>query len=121
MSAIRIAAMRTALRPTTRRVQASAQRRLQSTHNTTPGTERGGRPTGSPVGNKGTTKEAYKTDGSGSIGSGSIGSNKNLAIVGAAALALGGMYSMFMARPEKVAEVGYKTDPDAVAKHRAQG
>lgn len=40
--------------------------------------------------------------------------------MGAAALALGGIYSMFMAKPEKVADVGYKTDPDAVAKHRAQ-
>lgn len=41
-------------------------------------------------------------------------------LMGAAALALGGIYSMFMAKPEKVADVGYKTDPDAVAKHRAQ-
>ena len=40
--------------------------------------------------------------------------------MGAAALAVGGVYSMFMARPDKVAELGYKTDPDAVAKHRAQ-
>ena len=73
MSAARITAMRAVLRPTTRRAQASAQRRLESTHNTTPGTERGGHATGSPVGNKGTTGESFKTDGSGSISS-----NKNL-------------------------------------------
>jgi len=65
--------MRAALRPTARRVQASPQRRLQSTHNTTPGTERGGHATGSPVGNKSTTKEAYGPDGSRSTAS-----NKNL-------------------------------------------
>lgn len=74
MSATRVTAMRAALRPSARRVQVSAPRRLQSTYNPTHGTERGGHSTGSPVGNKSTTKESYGPDGSRSTAS-----NKSLA------------------------------------------
>lgn len=66
--------MGAAIRPTTRRVQVSSPRRLQSTYNPTHGTERGGHSTGSPVGNKSTTKESYGPDGSRSTAS-----NKSLA------------------------------------------
>ncbi len=37
---------------------------------------------------------------------------------GLAAITAGGVYSMFMARPEKVASAGHKEDPSAVENHQ---
>ncbi|KAK1759844.1 hypothetical protein QBC47DRAFT_373170 [Echria macrotheca] len=101
MSAVRTSAMRAALRPV--RALPGGQARLATTGPTKPAD-------GAEI--KGTAK-TYNKDGT--------NPNKNLIYIGAGALALGGVYAMFMAKPEKVAETAKKTDPGAVAHQRAEG
>ncbi|KAL2152869.1 hypothetical protein VTH82DRAFT_4024 [Thermothelomyces myriococcoides] len=85
MTPVRAVALRTASRPAPgqlSRIQ-PARIRLSSTS------------TGGGVGDKGTSK-VYNKDGT--------NPNKNLVYLGLGALGLGGVYAMFMAKPEKVAE-----------------
>ncbi|KAK4119044.1 hypothetical protein N657DRAFT_684731 [Parathielavia appendiculata] len=102
MKLARPAVARTALRPAL--PQSSrvlpAQTRLASTD---PQSE---------VGDKGTAK-VYNKDGT--------NPNKNLIYLGVGALGLGGLYAMFMAKPEKVAATAQKADPEGTARQRTPG
>ncbi|KAK4107830.1 hypothetical protein N656DRAFT_719303 [Canariomyces notabilis] len=61
------------------------------------------------LGDKGTAK-VYNKDGT--------NPNKNLIYFGIGALGLGGVYAMFMGRPEKVASKAGERDPEGVARQR---
>ncbi|KXX76296.1 hypothetical protein MMYC01_205309 [Madurella mycetomatis] len=98
MKIARTPIFRAALRPSLRRQAQPAQIRLASTG-----------PQGSE-GDKGTAK-VYNKDGT--------NPNKNVIYLGLGALGLGGIYAMFMARPEKVASKAGEKDPEGVARQRA--
>ncbi|KAK3693177.1 hypothetical protein B0T22DRAFT_34770 [Podospora appendiculata] len=100
--------LRTALRPVAATLRnqpflAPAQTRL-ATGNTGPNPERD--PSKGPVYN-GPGKE-FSKDGT--------GSNTNIIRLGAAVLAIGGVYMMFMARPEVVAGKAEQGDPSKPAR-----
>ncbi|KAL2168418.1 hypothetical protein VTG60DRAFT_7279 [Thermothelomyces hinnuleus] len=98
MASVRAATLRTGLRPVPGqlpRIQL-ARVRLSSTG---PGSGQGG-----GVSDKGTSK-VYNKDGT--------NPNKNLVYLGLGALGLGGVYAMFMAKPEKVAEKAQGTSSSA--------
>lgn len=122
MSAARFTTSRAVLRTARPQTTVRIQQRFATT--------KPGQPNAEKVGDKGTAK-VYNQDGT--------NPNKNLMCVASplppqdrianssfcsylavGALGLGGVYSMFMARPEKVAKAGYEKDPSAVAHHRAE-
>ncbi|KAH6843380.1 hypothetical protein B0I37DRAFT_217083 [Chaetomium sp. MPI-CAGE-AT-0009] len=90
--------LRTSLRPTFRQAH-----RIQPAYTRLAGTSSGTGP-GGEVGEKGTAKE-YNKDGT--------NPNKNIIYAGLGALGLGGVYAMFMAKPDKVAEKAKESSPGA--------
>ncbi|KAL2200148.1 hypothetical protein P885DRAFT_73981 [Corynascus similis CBS 632.67] len=108
MKLVQATAIRTALRPAhqhaPRIIRTTTQARLASTGpggSSSPGYGSG---PGGDVGDKGTAK-VYNKDGT--------NPNKNLVYLGLGALGLGGVYAMFMAKPEKVAEKAQGTSSPA--------
>ncbi|KAK4243796.1 hypothetical protein C7999DRAFT_35854 [Corynascus novoguineensis] len=109
MRPVQATAIRTALRPAhqhaPRIIPTSAQARLASTGSGGSSSPGYGSGPGGDVGDKGTAK-VYNKDGTDP-------NKKNLVYLGLGALGLGGVYAMFMAKPEKVAEKAQGTSSSA--------